>query len=220
MIKCMIFDFDGLILDTEVVWYHAYDRWLRENYAYEMTMEEFVLAIGSTNDAFLAVVSKNIGRKIDSARFNYEVDIIAHALSQNLTLMPGVVELLDYADNHSIKCAIATSSKMSHIIPHLKRLGIRERFEAVSTADHVSKIKPSPDVYLKVLSDLDVRPENAIVFEDSLNGMLAATRANLNVIVVENQITKHIDFPLLYRAKCSNLHEALHYIAKNKKKDL
>ena len=103
---------------------------------------------------------------------------------------PGVFQVLDEADKRGFLLAVGSSSEQPWVHGHLKRLGIFDRFDTIVTAEDVNKnAKPAPDIYLKVLENLDVAPQNALVLEDSNNGVIASHRAGIRVVAVPNEVT-------------------------------
>ena len=109
-------------------------------------------------------------------------------------IQPGVVDLLDQAETLGLARGVASSSPISWVGRHLDRLGILSRFAAVRTQDDVERTKPWPDVFLAAARALEVRPERAVVFEDSRNGVLAAKEAGMFCVAVPNRITEGLDF--------------------------
>ena len=109
---------------------------------------------------------------------------------------PGVVEVLDEARQRGILTAVGSSSPCDWVKGHLERLSLFERFETVVTYDDVNEPKPSPEIFELVLKRLDVKPDDALVLEDSANGVLAASRANIRVVAVPNSVTEVMDFSL------------------------
>ncbi len=204
MKKAIIFDFDGLIIDTESAWFEAYKKWLSENFNYKLDFELFLTCIGTTNFHFVDRVNKDLGVDIDYSRFNNEIDKIADSLSTELPLRPGVKNILEFAKSKDIPCVIGTSSNREHLEYHLKRLEIEEYFVGFVTADDVENIKPSPDIYVKASNILGVHKKDIIIFEDSLNGLLAGNSAGIDVVVVTNDVTSYIEFPEIYLEKVSS----------------
>jgi len=95
--------------------------------------------------------------------------------------------------------AVGSSSEQDWVHGHLKRLGIFDRFDTIVTADDVKNAKPEPDIYLKVLANLDVAPQNALVLEDSNNGVVASHRAGIRVIAVPNEVHSRSGFLASHR---------------------
>ena len=193
MLKALIFDFDGLILDTEtpevLVWQSIY-----REHGFELPVHEWEKTIGgygiSTFDAaeHLSLLSQG---RLDSAsmriRYRRESDLLIHASS----VMPGVINLIEQAREQGVQVAIGSSSPHSWVDTHAKRLGIFHYFKYIICQDDVApgRTKPNPDIYLKALEMLKVQKTEAVVFEDSLNGVEAARRANIFVVAVPNPLT-------------------------------
>jgi HAD superfamily hydrolase (TIGR01509 family) len=193
MIEALLFDFDGLILDTEtpdyLVWQNIYSE-----HGYELPHEEWGRIIGgyglSDFDAADHLSRLSQGRLDPAplrARHRLESDARIHASG----IMPGVMETIHEAKRLGLKLAIASSSPHSWVDAHAKRLGIFDYFNVVVCADDVGvgRTKPNPDLFLSALDRLGVRKEAAIVLEDSPNGILAANRAGICVVAIPNPVT-------------------------------
>lgn len=193
MLKALIFDFDGLILDTEtpevLVWQSIY-----REHGFELPVHEWEKTIGgygiSTFDAadHLALLTQGRLDAVSSRlRYRKEADAIIHASP----VMPGVLELIREAKMQGLKVAIGSSSPHSWVDTHAQRLGIFQLFDHIICQDDVppGRTKPHPDIYLKALEKLQVRNTEAVVFEDSPNGALASKRAGVFVVAVPNQLT-------------------------------
>ena len=192
-IKALIFDFDGLILDTETpevfVWQSIY-----KDHGFELPVDEWQKTVGgygiSTFDAsvHLALLSSGQVDAVSSkARYRREADEIIHASP----ILPGVVEIIEEAKVAGIKVAIGSSSPHSWVDTHAKRLNIFHYFDFITCQDDVApgRTKPNPDIYLKSLELLEVQNNEAVVFEDSINGVEAARRAGIFVVAVPNELT-------------------------------
>jgi HAD superfamily hydrolase (TIGR01509 family) len=193
MLKALIFDFDGLILDTEtpevLVWQSIY-----KDHGFELPVDEWEKTIGgygvSNFDAaeYLSLLSSG---QLDIAslriRYRKEADAIIHASP----VLPGVINMIEETKKFGLQVAIGSSSPHSWVDTHAKRLGIFEYFDRIICADDVlpGRTKPNPDIYLKALEQLNVKNDAAIVFEDSPNGVLAAQRAEIFVVAVPNPLT-------------------------------
>lgn len=193
MLQALLFDFDGLILDTETpevsVWQSIY-----QEHGFELPVHEWEKTVGgfgiSNFDAAEHLALLSSGR-LDSvsmrSRYRKEADVIIHASA----VLPGVIQLIEQARQDNLKVAIGSSSPHSWVDTHAKRLGIFHYFDDIICADDVQpgRTKPNPDIYLKVLERLNVKNDVAVVFEDSLNGVLAARRAGIFVVAVPNPLT-------------------------------
>ena len=193
MLKALIFDFDGLILDTEtpevLVWQSIY----KEN-GFELPVHEWEKTIGgygvSTFDPARNLSLLTQGR-LDAAalqtRYRLESDALVHANP----IMPGVMDMIHAAKAQGLKVAIGSSSPHSWVDMHVQRLNIIHYFDRIICQDDVApgRTKPHPDIYLKVLETLQVKNTEAVVFEDSPNGALASKRAGIFVVAVPNPLT-------------------------------
>ncbi|HEX2995383.1 MAG TPA: HAD family hydrolase [Anaerolineales bacterium] len=193
MIKALIFDFDGLILDTETPEYQTWQTIYREH-GFELPHEEWGKIIGgygiSNFDAAEHLVSLTQGR-LDSASLRDRHRAESRVLTLRQPILPGVTSYLDDARRLGLKLAIASSSPHAWVESHAGRLGILDCFDKVICADDVppGRTKPNPDLFLLALDRLEVRADEAIVFEDSPNGVKAAHAAGIFVVAVPNPIT-------------------------------
>lgn len=196
--RALIFDFDGLILDTETAEVEIWnDLYAQAGIAFDM--EAYIGTIGSNSPtdfhpATLLADRDGEERSFDQIRKDFRE--IIHLHCEKLEPMEGVVELLISSKAKGYLLAVGSSAAYSWIHKHLTRLGLLDAFDAIVTFDNVERAKPAPDIYLKVLETLGVSPENALVFEDSQNGVLAAHRAGIRAIAVPNPITAIQDFSL------------------------
>lgn len=193
MLKALIFDFDGLILDTETPEFETWQSIYREH-GHNMPIAEWGKIIGgyglSDFDAAEHLSHLSQGR-LDSVslRARHQSESGAMVLTQQV--LPGVLDYIRYAKRLNLKLAIASSSHHAWVDDHAKRLGIFQYFDAIVCADDVGvgRTKPNPDLFLKALNQLQVGKEAAVVFEDSPNGVTAANRAGIFVVAVPNLVT-------------------------------
>ena len=193
MLKTIIMDFDGLIVDTEVVWYQIYVEWFRKNKNYEMSVQEFLICVGSE--------AEELFKSLDSRGIHVDREIFARDTQQRfieestkLPAKPGVEDFLRIAKKQGIVIALATSSTRKKPETHLNRLNLMKYFDLLVTAEDVQRIKPAPDLFLKTAEKAGCTVEECLVIEDSLNGLKAGLNANMRVRVVPNDGTKYCDF--------------------------
>ena len=188
-----MFDFDGLILDTEEP---VYRSWLEVYQAHgeELPFERWVQIVGSTTTGFHPQyhLEERLGRPLPKEVLDRRIGrrtemILAQAV------LPGVVQHLDAARERGLKLGVASSSTREWVAGHLARLGILERFECLRCRDDVANAKPEPDLYLAVLECLGVDASEAIAIEDSPNGVAAAKRAGMWCVAIPNSITARLD---------------------------
>lgn len=193
MIKALIFDFDGLILDTETPEFHVWQTIYRDH-GYEFPAEKWASIVGgaghSNFDAADHLVLLSEGR-LDSASLRDRNRIESGELIHTLQPLPGVLDYLNEAKRMGLKLAIASSSPRNWVEPHARRIGVFHFFDQVVTREDVEpgRTKPNPDLFLTALNRLGVPKEAGIVFEDSPNGVKAARRAGIYVVAVPNELT-------------------------------
>ena len=193
LIRAIVFDFDGLILDTEEP---VYRSWLEVYQAHgeDLPFERWVQIVGSTTTGFHPQhhLEERLGRPLPKEVLERRVDRRTELILANRVL-PGVVQRLDEARRLGLKLGVASSSTQEWVRGHLVRLGIINRFDCLRCRDDVANAKPEPDLYLAVLDCLGVRAEEAIAIEDSPNGVVAAKRAGMKCVAIPNSITARLD---------------------------
>lgn len=189
--RALIFDFDGLILDTEMPDYISWQEVYR-SYGVELPLEKWITIVGGDAESDFEphkYLEDLIGTKVDrehiwvSRRKSY----LQHLESQ--LVLPGVIAYLEEAKKQGLKLAVASSSPENWVIGHLSRLDLTDYFDSICTADDVEQIKPDPQLFILAAEKVGAHPKDVIVFEDSYNGVLAARRAGMFVVAVPNQIT-------------------------------
>ncbi len=194
MLKAIIFDFDGLILDTETPEYIAWQEIFAEH-GCELSLDMWGQVVGgagfTTFDA-AAHLEKLTGQPLDRATLNARWRARGDELIAAQPILPGVQGYLAEAERLNLKLAIASSSPHSWVDTHLARLGLLAHFERIICADDVTRTKPHPDLFLAALSALSLRAEETIVLEDSPNGVRAAKAAGIFVVAVPNPLTARL----------------------------
>lgn len=202
MLKTIIMDFDGLIVDTEVVWYHIYAEWFRTHKNYALSVQEFLICVGSHAEALFCELDEK-GIRVDRDAFARDTTARFIEESSRLPAKEGVEAFLKAAKANGLSVALATSSKRQKPTAHLERLGLIRYFDLLVTAEDVERIKPSPDLFCKAAEKLGSRPEECLVVEDSRNGMIAGCNARMRVLVVPNEVTKYCAFENAYHVYLS-----------------
>jgi HAD superfamily hydrolase (TIGR01509 family) len=195
MIKAIIFDFDGLILDTESA---AFQSWqvIYGEYNCVLPLEKWALCIGTGFDAFnpYAYLEEQYGRPIDRGELDKRRVAYDQKLIEQLKPLPGIEEDLRAARGLGLKVGVASSSSRNWVAGHLKRLGLLQYFDAMAFGNEVEHKKPDPELYLTVLARLEVTAQGAMAIEDSPNGTKAAQRAGIFCVTVPNAITTQLSF--------------------------
>ena len=193
MIRAVVFDFDGLILDTEGPIYRS---WLEVYHAHgeELPFERWIQIVGSTTTGFHPQhhLEERLGRPLPQEVVDRRIDRRTELILAQKVL-PGVIQHLDAARELGLKLGVASSSTRDWVRGHLARLGILDRFDCLRCRDDVAHAKPDPDVYVEVLDCLGVAASEAIAIEDSPNGITAARAAGLRCVAIPNDITARLD---------------------------
>jgi HAD superfamily hydrolase (TIGR01509 family) len=194
-IRAVVFDFDGLVLDTETPVFTAWSEAFVAHGCPPITIEEWEVQVGS------GVVLDLVAMLCERATKPVDIDEVQRvriarrlALVEEQEILPGVNDWLDQAEDLGLGIAIASSSEYEWVLTHLDRLGLRHRFAHISCRDAHVPAKPEPDVYLRACEALDVEPGHALAIEDSPNGIAAAKTAGLSCVAVPNGITATLDF--------------------------
>ena len=194
MIRAVVFDFDGLILDTEVPIYEAWRHAFETYGAGPLTMDEWAKEIGTIGGLDLVGMLRDRATKpFDEDEMHTLRSLYRQELQALEKIRPGVVDWLDEADARGIKAAVASSSEIDWVEGHLIALGIRDRFAFVACCGTGLSPKPEPDSYQAALRALSVEPSDALAIEDSPHGITAARAASLTCIAVPNTITAQLD---------------------------
>jgi HAD superfamily hydrolase (TIGR01509 family) len=197
-VPALIFDYDGLLADTEALVAEVLIEELakRGSVVGIESMVSFMGSTGPVNDALWAEwVRTWVGPDADPDELDTVAWAIIEARRHEVPLCDGVVELLDAADAAGWPTAIATGSARAKVDHHLGRAGILDRFSVIVTAAEVAHGKPAPDIYLEVARRLGRDPSDCVVFEDSLPGFDAATAAGMRVVVCPCAVTRYCTFP-------------------------
>ncbi|MDX6518788.1 MAG: hypothetical protein QOF50_1634 [Gaiellaceae bacterium] len=194
-VRGLLFDFDGLIIDTETPSMASWQEVYREH-GHELPLDQWMTLVGTIGAPFdpythLEELAGPLDREtVLQRRRDHEL-----SLTDVEDLRPGILEYLEDARALGLKTAIVSSSTQDWINRHLDRLERAEHFEAIVAADHdVSRAKPAPTLYLEALDRLALGPEEAIAFEDSPNGIKAAKAAGIFCVAIPNGVTAALGF--------------------------
>ena len=186
----VIFDFDGTVADTETPVYEA-ARIAHEEHGLELPMTTWIQVVGTADNKPLAErLRDELGRPPDADVMARAEERHRHA-RENVPVLPGVEDLITVAKSHDRQLAIASSSPIDWVEPHLTRLGLVDHFDYLSTRDQVDRGKPAPDLFLLAAARLGLDPADILVIEDSRHGYAAARAAGMRCVVVPNAITAH-----------------------------
>jgi HAD superfamily hydrolase (TIGR01509 family) len=201
MIRGLIFDFDGLMVDTET---SARDSWLEiyREHGCDFPYALWAETLGGSRGGFDACgyLTKQTGLQLDpeelrARRGRRKLELVAAE-----PLMPGIADYLAEGKRQGLRLGVASSSSRGWVVGHLDRLGVADLFDAIVTSDDVTHVKPDPELYMLALARLGLEPHEAIVFEDAPNGVLAAKRTGIFTTAVPNALT--CDLPLHHADLC------------------
>ena len=188
-IDAVIFDFDGVILDTETPLYESWREMYRRQGA-DLDKAHFAKYIGGADYFdFHAHLERLAGVRLDRGALGDERRRLYGELVSDESALPGVEERIADAKRLGIKVGLASNSGIDWVKSNLVKLGLFRHFDVVRTRDDVVRVKPDPEIYLSALRALRASPENAIAIEDSANGARAAKAAGVFTVAVPNPIT-------------------------------
>lgn len=193
-VRALIFDFDGLIVDTEGPGFRAWTD-VYASHGCSLPFDKYSACIGTIGGFDLhGYLEEQSGKTLDRDELERACKARWLELMNEQPLRPGVAACVSSAKTRGLKLAIASSSTQEWVTRNLGKFGLLGEFDAVCTRDYVDAVKPDPALYLLALEKLGVSADQAIAFEDSPAGILAAKRAGLYCIAVPNALTK--DLPL------------------------
>ena len=192
MIRAVIFDFDGLIVETETPALVSWQEIFRE-YGQELTPERWEENVGRGERIDIVGLLEQIsGRSLDAEALTARRRARHVEMVEAQPILPGVEQCITDARSMGLRMAVASSSSRRWVAGHLERIGLIDHFDAVRCRDDadVGVGKPDPAVYLAALRALDVGAREAIAFEDSPRGVQAARNAGIFTVAVPNDVTR------------------------------
>ncbi|WP_028402775.1 HAD family hydrolase [Ectobacillus panaciterrae] len=193
MIKGIIFDFDGLVVDTETIWFQAFQEAVHR-YGMNLTLEQFARVIGTHDAELYSLIERSITKPATLEQIKKEAHELFHLKMGEPVLRDGVKEYLEAATALGLHIGLASSSSRNWIEGYLNKLGIIDYFQVIKTKEDVKYVKPDPELYIQAHTALGIEPHESIAFEDSLNGLIAARKAGLHCVIVPNSVTMNLPF--------------------------
>ena len=193
MIRAIVFDFDGLILDTEMPIFRSWAETCSDH-GIELDLRSWQTIVGTDGHDPAEALERRVEHRPDWQCVLDRRRRRRDELQALESIRPGVVAWLDEIQQLAIPVGIASSSPRAWVEGHLSRLGLIDRFVCIRCCDDVGVAKPSPASYLAVIEHFGVEGSEAVAIEDSLHGVTAAKQAGMWCIVVPNAITRDMDF--------------------------
>lgn len=209
-IKAIIFDMDGLMIDSERLYFDV-ERALARNYGKEVSDETLMKMMGRSPLEAMSIYAMDLGFDISSEELlRLRNDMFVDRLRNEVSAMKGLYEMLNRFEG-KLKMAIATGSPEEFLRIVIDKLKIEKYFDVLQPSDEIKEGKPNPEIYLKAAEKLKVLPSECIVLEDSCNGALAGKRAGCYTIAVPSEYTCKQDFSFVdYIAR--DLYDAAEHI--------
>ena len=218
MIKAVIFDMDGLMIDSERVTFEGYQQVLaKENLT--MSEEKYKTLLGKPVKAVHDLFKEDYGPQYDVDQIIKDVHayIAKRFETEGVPLKPGLVELLKYLKENNYKTIIATSSHRNRVDLIVKQAQIDQYFDDSICGDEVTKGKPNPEVFLKACQKLQVSPQDALVLEDSESGINAAYNADIKVIGIPDMKYPEEKYVKMTYKIMDNLFQVKDFLEENNK---
>lgn len=190
-IEALVFDFDGLILETETVVYESIRAQFVEH-GHDLPLRRWIdkLGVPAHKADFMADLERLVGQPLDREEMSQRRRTHVLALLQEQPAMPGVEQYIADAKRLGLGLGVASGSSRRWVEEHLQRLGMIEQFEAIVCAEDTAEHKPHPAPYLAVAERLDVPPRRAAALEDSVNGVRSAKAAGMFAVAVPTVMTR------------------------------
>jgi HAD superfamily hydrolase (TIGR01509 family) len=184
-LKAVIFDMDGLMLDTESLARKAWFQTMRE-FGYPLTDDIYLQVLGTTGARTRRIFQEAFGDDIPvEAMYAHKQALLDQAIEAGqVVVKPGLMPLLDQLEAWRTPKAVGSSTAKALVLKKLGAVGLAKRFDAIVGGDEVAHGKPAPDIFLDASRRLDVTPAGCVVLEDSDNGVRAAHAAAMRVIMV------------------------------------
>src|SRR5262245_53439336 len=193
-IHALVFDMDGLMLDTEPIYKRSWQRAGRE-LAYDLDDEFYATLIGRPNPDCEAALMRKFGAAfpLDAFRSRWPVFWRAEADAEGIATKSGLPELLSFAEQRGLRIAVATSSDAAYTEFTLRTAGFDGRFPVQVTGEQVSHGKPAPDIYLEAARRVHCEPQHCVALEDSNAGIIAASSAGMIALMIPDLVAPSAD---------------------------
>ncbi len=211
--QALIFDMDGLMLDSEPLYQQAWQTAAKE-LGFTLELDLYLSLVGRSSAEADRIFVQTYGEEFPVAEFNHRWDQHWRSLiqQQGIKLQPGLLPLLDWVEERNIPKAVGTSSNATEAELCLTLAGIRDRFSTVITVDQVKAGKPEPDIFISAASKLGISPSQCLVLEDSNAGVQAAQSAGMAVVMVPDLQEPTATSRAIAQQICASLHKVLAWL--------
>ncbi|MCZ7559046.1 MAG: HAD family phosphatase [Burkholderiaceae bacterium] len=212
--RAVVFDLDGLMVDTERI---ALECWIESarTFGWEITRETCLALVGIDSRESRQVLLDRMGGSFPMSEVSARgrVRYLERLRGEGVQAKPGLIELLDWLDARAVPMAVATPTQQELALEKLALAGLRERFETIVGGDQVPRGKPAPDVYREAIARIGAEPAHCIALEDSEIGLRAAHAAGATCIVVPDLLPPSPEYEPLAHAIVPSLREARELLA-------
>ncbi len=211
-IKALIFDMDGLLVDTEHLAYAAMESFLAKH-TVERRQEIHDQMLGRRLPEAIAIVKEGyqLSDPLDELIADYTI-MRRDALIGNVRALPGAREAVDFGLASGLKVGLASSGLRDQVMLSLNEAGLNGLFEVEVTGDDVTRGKPAPDLFLKAAEGLGIEPQFCVVFEDAPAGVAAAVNAGMRAVAVPNDHSRAMPFAIAPEVVLDSLHDAISWL--------
>jgi len=191
MLRAVLFDMDGVLVDTEKLTFLAARQMFKEH-GIAVTQEDFRPYIGTGENSYIGNVARKYNFPVDIRRDKKRMyDLFGLLAKGRLKALPGVIDFIEACRDKRLKLAVATSADYVKMMINLRETGLtRETFDVLINGQHITHKKPHPEIYLTTAAELGINPDQCLVVEDAVKGIEAAKAAGMKCLAVTNSFPR------------------------------
>lgn len=213
MERNIVFDMDGVLIDTETLSMKFWKKIAEENQITDIEKTLFQ-CIGITAPESEALFARTYGADFPYQKYRSEVSALFRECTRKneLPVKPGVYELFDFLKKNNYKIGLASSTRKEVVTLQMKQVGLLPYFDVLVCGDMVQNSKPHPEIYLKACEKLGAEPSSSFAVEDSFNGIRSASRAGMKAIMVPDLLPPDEEITALLYKKCDSLFDVMDFL--------